>query len=240
MTSRANATFSRDRLVGEQPEVLEDRAELAAQLRDLPVGQAVQVLAEDVDHAGVGTLLPQHQPEEGRLAGAGRAHQEDELALLDLERDVPQGGAVLLRVELGDAVESDHVGTRVAGYGKSRVSIGLGGCGGDTTRMGAGRAVAGGGWWPGPQVICGQTRHWPRTPQDPVAASGPDAGRGRACGGLAAGAGKDFAGRVPGRAAAGSGPLRARVRGLGEPRRRNLAQWKVDVRCTSSRGCTRE
>ena len=108
ITSSANATFSRDGLVGQQPEVLEDRAQLAPHLRDLPVGQPGQVLAQDVHRPGVGALLAQDQPQEGRLAGAGRAHQEDELALLDLQRDVPQGRTVLLGVGLGDVVESDH------------------------------------------------------------------------------------------------------------------------------------
>ena len=92
ITSRAKATFSNDGLVRQQAEVLEDHADRAAQVRDLPAGQPGDVLAGDEDRAPGGALLLEHQPQERRLARAGRADEEDELALLDLEADVVQRG----------------------------------------------------------------------------------------------------------------------------------------------------
>lgn len=104
-----------DRLVGQQAEVLEDGPQLAPHVRDLPVGELREVLAEDVHLAVGGPFLAQDEPQEGGLAGAGGADQEDELALGDVEGDISECGPVLLRVGLGDVVESDHGSTTVAG-----------------------------------------------------------------------------------------------------------------------------
>ena len=55
-------------LVGEQPEVLEDGADLAAQPRHLPPGQPVDLLAGDVDPTLGAARLAQHEAQRGRLA----------------------------------------------------------------------------------------------------------------------------------------------------------------------------
>src|SRR3954454_17373790 len=95
-------------LVRQQPEVLEDDADLAAQLRDLPVRQPPDVLAGPVDNAPRRPLLAQDQPQERRLARPGRTDEEDELALDDLEAHVVDGGPRGPGVDLGDVLEPDH------------------------------------------------------------------------------------------------------------------------------------
>src|SRR3954454_9270563 len=95
-------------LVGQQPEVLEDDADLAAQLRDLPVREPPDVLAGDVDDAARSALLPQDEPQERRLAGPGRTDEEDELALDDVEAHVVDRGPRGPGVDLGDVLEPDH------------------------------------------------------------------------------------------------------------------------------------
>src|SRR5690606_38392953 len=97
-----------DRLVRQQAEVLEHRAQLAPDLRHLPVGDTGEILAQDVHLAVAGPLLAEDQPQEGGLSGAGGPHEEHELALLDLQGDVTEGWTVLFGVDLGDVVESDH------------------------------------------------------------------------------------------------------------------------------------
>jgi hypothetical protein len=80
-----------DRLVGQQPEVLEDAADVPSQVGDPPLGQVDHVAPRLPDAAAVGQLLAQEEPDEGRLARARGADDEDELALVDVERDVAQG-----------------------------------------------------------------------------------------------------------------------------------------------------
>ena len=77
-------------LVGQQAEVLEDAADVAAQVGHPPLRQLHDVAAGLEDLPRVGELLAQQEPDEGRLAGAGRADEEDELALLDLDGDVAE------------------------------------------------------------------------------------------------------------------------------------------------------
>ena len=95
-------------LVGQQPEVLEHAADPAAQIRDLPVGEAGEILAGHVNLAVARLLLLEDQPQERRLARARGSDQEDELTLLDVDRDVLQGRAALVRVRLSDVIEVDH------------------------------------------------------------------------------------------------------------------------------------
>ena len=64
ITSRANATFSKHGLVGEQLVVLEDVADVAAQVRHLAVGHLVDVPPGDPDRALLGALLAVHQPQQ--------------------------------------------------------------------------------------------------------------------------------------------------------------------------------
>ena len=77
-----------DRLVGQEAEVLEDAADVAAQVRHPPFRQLHDVAAGLEDLAGVGKLLAEQEPDEGRLPGSGRADEKDEFALLDLDGDV--------------------------------------------------------------------------------------------------------------------------------------------------------
>ena len=96
-----------DGLVGQEPEVLEDAADVAPQVRDAPLGQVADLLAGLPDATGVGHLLAEQEADEGRLAGAGRADQEHELALVDLDGAVLEGDRGSL-VRLGDVLEFDH------------------------------------------------------------------------------------------------------------------------------------
>ena len=56
--------------------------------------------------------LREQEPQERRLAGARGAHEDDELALVDLDVDVVQGGPRARGVLLAHVLETDH-GTRV-------------------------------------------------------------------------------------------------------------------------------
>jgi hypothetical protein len=101
-----------DGLVGQQTEVLEHRADLSPQVWHLPRRQLRQVASGDVHGAVRGLLLPQHELQERRLTRPRGTDQEDELASLDLERDVAQRWARRFVVDLGDVLELDH-GVRV-------------------------------------------------------------------------------------------------------------------------------
>src|SRR5680860_1252688 len=76
------------RLVGQQAEVLEHGADLAAQVRNAPVRELVEVAAGHVDVTRGGPFLAQDQLEERRLAGAGGSHKEHEITALNLDGDV--------------------------------------------------------------------------------------------------------------------------------------------------------
>ena len=52
-------------------------------------------------------LVSQQELEQRRLPGARRAHEEDELALGDVEGDLTQGDDIAL-VGLADVLESNH------------------------------------------------------------------------------------------------------------------------------------
>jgi hypothetical protein len=96
--------------IGEQLEVLEDDADVAAQVGDRGAAQARDVAAEEQDPPLVGPLGGEDQLEQGALAGARRAGEEDEGALLDGERDVVEGHDFLApRAEaLAHLLEDDH------------------------------------------------------------------------------------------------------------------------------------
>ncbi len=108
ITCSANAHVLGDGLVLQQPEVLEDGADLAAQPRHLPPGEAVDLLAGDVHPARGGAVLAQHQAQERGLARSGGADEEDELALLDVDRHLVECGASLAGIGLDDLLEADH------------------------------------------------------------------------------------------------------------------------------------
>ena len=77
-----------DAQMREQPAVLEDVADAAAQLHR--IGRK-HVLALDRDVAAVGVDQPVDEPEQGGLAGAGTADDGEELAFGDLKRHVVHG-----------------------------------------------------------------------------------------------------------------------------------------------------
>ena len=72
-------------LVGQQLVVLEDVADVAAQVRHLGVGHLVDVPAGDPDLALLRALLAVHQPQQRGLARTGRTDEEHELGLGDVE-----------------------------------------------------------------------------------------------------------------------------------------------------------
>jgi hypothetical protein len=93
--------------IRKQLEVLEDAADVAPQQRDLLALEPTELAPADDDLAGGRLELLQHEPHERRLARAGRADDEDELALVDPEGDVAEGRDVRL-VDLRDVLEDDH------------------------------------------------------------------------------------------------------------------------------------
>src|SRR4051794_9854594 len=74
-----------DRAVGQQLVVLEDHADVAAQVGQPLRGDLVQVTARDADDARGGLELLHQQADAGGLAAARRPHEEDELAAADLQ-----------------------------------------------------------------------------------------------------------------------------------------------------------
>ena len=107
-------------LVRQELEVLEHAPDVAPELRHLPRAQPADVAAGDQHAAARGDLVAQQQLQEGRLARPGRADEEDELALQDLEREVPQGDDIAF-VRLGDVFETNHVRRSIGG--PSRVAV---------------------------------------------------------------------------------------------------------------------
>ena len=120
------------RAVREQLEVLEDAADVAAQQRHLRVLESAEVASPDEDAAVRRLELLQQQPDHRRLPGARRTDDEDELALLDHERDVAKRDDVRV-VDLRHRLEHDHRprtgrrrGRRGRGGGLSECCRGLG------------------------------------------------------------------------------------------------------------------
>src|SRR5207244_10771639 len=93
--------------VEHEVEDMEDAADVPAEVRHLPRGQRLQLAVADPDPSGVGHHLLHEEPEAGRLARAGRADQEDELALPDLEGELLDGCDPAL-VALRDRFEPNH------------------------------------------------------------------------------------------------------------------------------------
>src|SRR5207248_3310801 len=96
-----------ERLVGQQAEVLEYHSHLAPGLRNIAGADRAEILPGDDHFAACGGLFPVEQLEEGGLAGARRADDEDELALLDTKRDVREGDA-LARIDDCYVLKIDH------------------------------------------------------------------------------------------------------------------------------------
>ena len=93
--------------VGQQLEVLEDAADVAAELGDPRALELAERAAADEDRALGRVELLDQQPDERRLARAGLADQEHPLALVDAQRDVAQADDLAV-VDLRDALEHDH------------------------------------------------------------------------------------------------------------------------------------
>ena len=89
----------------QQVELLEDEADLAVAQGREPVGaQRLDALAVEAVAAGRRTVEAADEVHEGRLARARRAHDGDEVACLDVERDAAQRDDAAA-VELVDAAE---------------------------------------------------------------------------------------------------------------------------------------
>src|SRR5690606_7671994 len=95
------------RLVRQQLEVLEDKTQRAPVGLYLVWRQRREIPSADDELSLVRHLLPEQETQQRGLAGAARAGQEDELALIDAQVQVPQGinpAAVHLR----DVAGFDH------------------------------------------------------------------------------------------------------------------------------------
>ncbi|MDT4874180.1 hypothetical protein FQZ97_1094660 [compost metagenome] len=81
-------------------------------MRELPIVHPVDALAFDLDLAAGGRIQAADQVEQRGLAGTGRAHQGDEVAVRDVQVDAVQHlhlfGAAL--VGLGEVAEGDEGG----------------------------------------------------------------------------------------------------------------------------------
>ena len=89
-------------------EVLENDADHPAKVRDPRTAQLRDVLIVDDDPAGRRELLADEQADERRLAGAGRADEEREVALIDAEVDVLQRHRPV-GVALADVLQADQI-----------------------------------------------------------------------------------------------------------------------------------
>src|SRR5207237_5687519 len=93
--------------VVEELEILEDDPDVAPQVRNPDLADPSDVLAADQDLPAGGLLRAEEEPQERALAGAGRAGEPDELALLDAQGDVVQHGGVA-GISLLDVEELDQ------------------------------------------------------------------------------------------------------------------------------------
>jgi len=75
---------------GDEPEVLEDEADAAAERLDLRRPERAQVAAEHLQVAAARQLLTKEKTEKGRFAGAARPRQKDELAFVDGEGKIAE------------------------------------------------------------------------------------------------------------------------------------------------------
>ena len=87
--------------------ILEKRRDLAGEVGR---AEAAGIEARDHDAALESPAVkvrdePRERAEKSRLAGAGRAQQRNDLAGLDLERDVRQRGLLRARVRVGEALD---------------------------------------------------------------------------------------------------------------------------------------
>jgi hypothetical protein len=96
-----------DREVGQQLEVLEHEADLAAEVRELAALHPAELDAVDEDLALGRLLLADQQAHERGLAGTRWSNQEQEVSLGHFEVDVAQGLSSS-RIRLEDVLEADY------------------------------------------------------------------------------------------------------------------------------------
>ncbi len=133
------------RQVGQELVALEDAAQPAPEARDVARPELPEVHAVHHGHAGPGLQAAVQEPQQCRLAGTGRSLDADELARIDVQRDVgqdrlalvsgrdvrqPDGSAAvagvraqggsLHRVHALDAVGHNHVSTAYWSSGRAR------------------------------------------------------------------------------------------------------------------------
>jgi len=97
-----------DGLVGQQLEVLEDAADVAAQQGHLALRQGAQVAPGHQDPPFRGFQFLEDELDEGGLAGARRPHQKDEFALADMAGEILEADHAEV-VSLADVLEDDHL-----------------------------------------------------------------------------------------------------------------------------------
>ena len=90
ITSSANATFSKTVLFGSSRKSWKTQPMLRRRYGTRHWRELARCPSGHPDLAVVGQLLAQQEAEERRLARARRADEEDELALVDVDRDVAQ------------------------------------------------------------------------------------------------------------------------------------------------------
>jgi hypothetical protein len=74
----------------DQPKILEDKADAAAERLDVRGAEGLEVAAQHLQLTLARQILAQQQPEQRRLAGAAGAGQKDELAFVDGEGEVAE------------------------------------------------------------------------------------------------------------------------------------------------------
>jgi hypothetical protein len=94
-----------DRLVREQPDLLDDVADLAPQVGGVALAHAATA---DADVAGGDVDEPVDHAHRGRLAAARRPYENTDLPGRDLEREVGDDGRVSAGVGLADGVELER------------------------------------------------------------------------------------------------------------------------------------
>src|SRR5438270_5660817 len=75
--------------------------------------EAGDVHAVDDDRAGIGTVERADEIEERALASAGRSRQRDELARVDMERDIDESRDASALEALADVLDVDHLTTEI-------------------------------------------------------------------------------------------------------------------------------
>src|SRR5262245_25050215 len=95
---------------GEELGGLENDAERAPEQRHLAAAQRHDVEARDLDLAVRGALVRGEQAEKGGLPGPAGAREDDEIALVDFERDVAEGRQLHWPTieDLADPMEPNH------------------------------------------------------------------------------------------------------------------------------------